>query len=131
MNQVSVPKHAGPNRFRDHFYRTNSAGLRIPNFLQFNFINTDSFPQDPNDNNARKTWDSLGDANAEPSPGKGIPGIIRGIPLTQTGQTYSNETIVSINSSSVEPEGDVWDKQQQRVNEPDLDIVEWSVKITS
>ena len=121
------------SQFRSTFYRTDLSGnnTRIPNYLQFNFINTDNFPQDPNDNNARKTWDSLGNANSEPSPSKGVPGVVRGIPLSQTGQTYNNSQIVSINPSSVEGAGDVWDKQNSVINEPDLDIVDWSVTISS
>ena len=120
------------NQFRSSFYRTNTDGtLRIPEFLQFNFVNTDNFPQDPNDPNALKPWDALGNANAESLGGKGVPGIVRGIPLNQTGQTYDNNSIVSINPNSIEGAGDVWDKQNRTINEPDLDIVEWSVRITS
>lgn len=126
------------NQFRNTFYRTETSTTgtttpRIPNYLQFNFINTDNFPQtpDPNNSSVVKTWDSLGNANSEPAPSKGIPGIVRGIPLSQTGQTYDNSTIVSINPNSVESSGDVWDKQNRNINEPDLDIVEWSVTISS
>ncbi len=121
------------NIFRNSFYRNNTdgTGVRLPNFLQFNFVNTDNFPQDPNDPNARKTWDSLGNANAESIGGKGVPGIVRGVPLNQTGLTYDNSTIVSINPNSVEVGGDVWLRQDRSINEPDLDIVEWSVQVTS
>lgn len=120
------------SQFRSTFYRTNTDGtLRIPGFLQFNFVNTDNFPQDPNDPNALKTWDSLGNANTESLGGKGVPGVVRGIPLNQTGQTYDNSFIVSINPNSIEGAGDVWDKQNRTINEPDLDIIEWSVRVTS
>jgi hypothetical protein len=120
------------NIFQNSFYRTNGDGtLRLPNFLQFNFVNTDNFPQDPNDPNALKTWDSLGNANAESVGGKGVPGIVRSIPLNQTGVAYNNSSIVSINPNSVEGSGDVWDKQNNPINEPDLDIIEWSVQLSS
>jgi hypothetical protein len=119
--------------FDELFYRTDATGnrTRIPGFLQFNFVNTDNFPVDPNDSNTLKTWDSLGNANTEPNPSKGVPGVVRGIPLNQTGQSYDNSTIVSINPNSVEVSGDVWDRQTRPINEPDLDIVDWSVRITS
>lgn len=119
--------------FDELFYRMDATGnrTRIPGFLQFNFVNTDNFPVDPNDNNALKTWDSLGNANTEPNLGKGVPGVVRGIPLNQTGQPYDNSTIVSINPNSVEGAGDVWDRQTRPINEPDLDIIEWSVRVSS
>jgi hypothetical protein len=121
------------NIFRNSFYRPNAegTGVRLPNFLQFNFVNTDNFPQDPNDPNALKTWDSLGNANLEQVGGKGVPGIVRGVPLNQTGLVYDNSRIVAINPNSVEGQGDVWLRQDRSINEPDLDIVEWSVQVTS
>ncbi|MBC8102159.1 MAG: hypothetical protein H7Z41_06180, partial [Cytophagales bacterium] len=116
-----------------NFLRQDAPGgpQRIPGFLQFNFVNTDSFPQDPNNPNALKDWDSLGNANGEPLGGKGIPGIVRNVPLNVTGQTYDNNSILSVSPNSIEAAGDVYDKQNNPVNIPDLDIVEWSVQISS
>lgn len=80
--------------------------------LQLNFLTMDRIPQG---SIGSKNWDALGDGRLSTSINSPIT-----IPLRVSG-TYDNSTAQFID---LEPEGDVL-----QVDEPSLDIIDWSVEV--
>jgi hypothetical protein len=97
---------------------------RLPNpdarYLQFNLLATNNIPFASDDPFAPKLWDALGD---------GTTGEIN-VPVTI--DTTQNTVRTNANSGQIEPERDVRERLDgPRVDEPNLDIVDWSVEIRS
>jgi hypothetical protein len=92
--------------------------------LQINFISTNRVPIDPNDTSP-KLFDALGDATQ-------IGGVNDPITIsTAQSRVYQNSDFVS-NPVQHEPSGDVTQAGNGifiPANDPDLDIVNWSVEV--
>lgn len=95
---------------------------RLPNpdarYVQINLLATNNLPQGAED--APKTWDALGD-------GRDTGTINTWLTIDTTQDGIRSDA----NSADLEPEGDVREKLGGTVDEPDLDLVDWSVEIRS
>lgn len=89
-------------------------------YAQINFIATNTLPQnDQNNQTVIKYWDALGDGNT---------GQIN-VPLTVS--LDQNRVLTNAQSADPEPTGDVREQLAGRVNEPDLDIADWTIEVRS
>ena len=91
-------------------------------YVQLNFVSTNNRPQNPDVADQPKTWDALGNGQL----GGSINAFIT-LNTTQNPQ-LSNATAPF---DAQEPTGDVREKLAQTVDEPSLDLEDWSVSITS
>lgn len=94
------------------------AAAATPRYLQINFLATNNIPRG-DDPNSPKSWDALGNGSVSGEINSWIT-----IDTTQDG-VYSNA------DRTIEPPGDVREKLLGTVNDPDLDIVDWTVRIQS
>lgn len=91
----------------------------LPAFVQVNFITTDRIPNNPDDN-PPKLWDALGAST--------VTGTLNYFVTLPTAQNVirSNTDIIG---EAQEPSNDVRDRTGPLIDEPNLDIVDWSVEI--
>ncbi len=94
---------------------------RLPNpgarYVQINLLATNNLPQGADD--APKAWDALGDGRDTGTINTWIT-----IPTDQ------NSVRTNDQAANREPAGDVREKLGPTVDEPNLDIVDWTVQIT-
>lgn len=101
------------------YLRNRGNGTRTPaRYVQINLLATNNLPQGA-DENAPKAWDALGDGR---DTGAINTWLI--IPLDQ-------DVVQTNEQTNLEPAGDVREKLGAAVEDPDLDIVGWTVEIRS
>lgn len=115
---------AGGNTLEFTVLLSQLATAKIPasqiSYIQANFITTNVLPANPNDTSVVKYFDALGDANS---------GQLNDYITISTLQA----AIVNNQTDDIEPTGDVSQTNNSggytNVNEPDLDITNWSIQI--
>jgi hypothetical protein len=98
-------------------FRLDLSRLPDPNarYIQLNLLATNNLPQGADD--APKAWDALGDGRDTGTINTWIT-----IPTDQNSVRTNRDT-------NLEPAGDVREKLGPTVDEPNLDIVDWTVEI--
>lgn len=90
-----------------------------PQYIQINLLATNNLPRNDDDPGVFKLWDALGDGRDT-----GTINTWLTIPLGQDSVRTNRET-------NLEPSGDVREKLGAGADDPDLDIVDWTVEIRS
>ncbi|MBC8138880.1 MAG: hypothetical protein H8F28_23625 [Fibrella sp.] len=115
----STPPQTGERILR---FRLDLARLPNPNarYLKLNLLATNNLPAGV-DPNAPKLWDALGDGQ-----GGGDVGSLNTFITIDVTQDQRRD-----NSAGTEPQNDVRDHLGPLINEPSLDITDWSVQVLS
>lgn len=100
--------------------QTGTADDVIPRYVQINLLATDNVPVNSVRPDEQKTWDALGDGRVT-----GEINTYLTIPLDQDA-TYSE-----VQRNIEPPDNDVRERLEGVINEPDLDIRDWTIEIRS